>query len=351
MVPPERRALLATLVQRAATPGTDTLLVGEPGTGRSLLLGLAVQGARDAGVLVLATRAATTAGRPFDGVAGLLRAVPGRAREALRPEHRETVAALLDRPTARQPSSTAVADALAAVLRDLLADSPVCLAVDDRPQLDPQSATVLRGVLDEFAGSRPAPSVLATQRLDEVLTGVPDRLVATSATQPDVLTVPPLSVGALATVLRSTTGQRWDEAGAGELHRATGGNPRWATELGRQQLAHLPGHVGVQLPASVRAALGTRLAAAPDRARYALTVVAALGSADPSCVLALLPGEQVALVEARDAGLLRWTAGRLEPAHAVLGTAALATLGHGRVEALRRELYAELGRCGQPPGA
>lgn len=154
----------------------------------------------------------------------------------------------------------------------------------------------------------------------------------------DVLPVPLLSIGSLADVVSAGTGQRWDGAAVGELYRATGGNPRWAAELAGQQLAHLPGSVGVQLPASVDRALRTRVLAATERTRYTLAVVAVLGSAAPELVLGAVPDHQVALVEAFDAGLLRWSAGRLEPVHPVLGTAALALLGHRRTQERRREL-------------
>jgi hypothetical protein len=339
-VPPERRSLLVALVGRAATPGTRSLLVGEPGTGRSLLLDLAVRGARDAGVFVLETRAAGTADRPFSGLADLLQAVPERHLRALPSQQRAAVATVLVRRGEDLESGDDLRAGVAALVRALQRESPVCLAVDDWPQLDHESATVVRGVLDPFPAPREgrSPSLLATQRLEEVLTGVRDRIDPLAFGPQDVLPVPSLTVGSLAAVVTARTGQRWDGAAAAELHRATGGNPRWAAEIAGQQLAHLPGSVGVQLPASVDRAVRTRVLAAPERARYALAVVAVLGSADPEVVLAAVPDHQVALVEAFDARLLRWSAGRLEPVHPVLGTAALALLGHRRTEQLRREL-------------
>ena len=294
MTPPERRALLGTLVARAASPGSRTLVVGEPGAGRTHLLAQAVRGARAEGVAVL--------------------------------------------------SATGLPDAVTVVEGALLAASPVCLAVDDWPLLDPESAAVVRELLDRSPRGGPGVSLLATARQDEVLTGLPDPVDGTLFAGTDVLPVPALSVGSLADVLTVTTGQRWTGAAAAGLHAATGGNPRWATELAGPQLAHLPGHVGPQLPGSVAAALGARLDALTDRAREALTVVAALGGADPECVLAVVPDHQGALAEARDARVLRWTGSRFEPAHPIVGTAALARLGHRRVEQLRRELYARLGR-------
>jgi hypothetical protein len=340
---PERRALLATLVARTATPGSRTLLAGEPGAGRTHLLGLAVRGAREAGVVVL-DAAAAGAGGPFAGLAALLRTVPGRHLAALPAEQRAALDADLTGPVVDPTALLALRDAVTAVLAALLVEFPVCLAVDDWPLLDRESATVVRRLLDRSPDGGPAVSLLATQRLAEVLTGVPDRVDATLFHTTDVLPVPALSVGSLAAVLAVTTGQRWSGAAVAGLHAATGGNPRWATELAGPQLAHSPGHVGPQLPASVAGVLGARVDALSDRARAALTVVAALGGADPACVLAALPDPQVALVEARDAGVLHWSEGHLEPVHPVLGTAALARLGHRRVEELRRTLYGHLGR-------
>ena len=345
MIPPERRELLATLVRRATGSGSCTLLVGEPGIGRSRFLELSMQGARAEGVLVLDTRASDTDDRPFQGLIGLLRAVPDRHLQALPPDQREAVTTTLAGRAADLSSLTALRDGVAAIIRALVAESPVCLAIDDWPQLDLETAKVVRHVLDQFPGEGRAPSLVATQRLDEVVTGTRDRIDSSAFGAQDVVPVPPLTVASLPAVVHDNTGQRWDVAVSTELHRATGGNPRWAAELAGQQLAPLPGNVGVQLPASVADVLSARVAALTDRARYALTVVAALASADPECVLGLFHDDQIALVEARDAEVLRWSARGLQPVHPIVGTAALAYLGHRRTEQLRQQLYARLGRC------
>jgi len=345
MIPPERRALVATLSRRATAPGSRALLVGEPGIGRSRILELAVQSARAEGVLVLEVRASDVDHRPFHGLIGLLRTVPDRHLRALPREQREAVTATLARRAADLSSTTALGDGVVAVVRALVSESPVCLAVDDWPQLDLETTKTVRYVLDRFAVEGRAPSLVATQRLDEVLTGTRDRIDSSVFGAQDVLPLPSLTVDSLGAVVHANTGQRWGAAVSAELHRATGGNPRWAAELAGQQLAHLPGHVGVQLPASIADVLSARIGALTDRARYALTVVAALSGADPKCVLRLFDEDQVALVEARDAAVLRWSAEGLEPMHPIVGTAALAYLGHRRTELLRQQLYARLGRC------
>ena len=360
-VPPERRPFLAELTRRVTGAGTRTLVVGEPGIGKSRLLELAVRAAQAEGVRVLPVRAAG-GGQPFAGLADLLLALPEALLEALPPVQRAAVDVALARRTVDRPlPPTALRTAVAALVGALLADGPVCLAVDDWPLLDPESAVVLRHVLDRPARAGRAPSLLATQRMDGVLSGEQDRVEGDLFRPEDVLPVPPLTACSLAALVTARTGHPWSAAAVAELHRRTGGNPLWAAELSHPQLGRpATGAEEVGLPASLAGVLATRTRRLAPGALTALAVVAALGSTPPETLAALVPDHRDALVDALEAGVLRCTGRGLEPTHPLLGTAALESLGpRGRMQLHQRlaELASSAGERAHhlhlavPPGA
>jgi DNA-binding NarL/FixJ family response regulator len=326
-VPAERRALVGDLVERAARPGTRTLLVGEPGIGRTTVLDLVVRQARARGVQVLHARASADRDQPFHGLIDLLRGVPRCDVEALPPLQRTAVDVALARRAADPALPAAALPAGVTTLLATLVDrGPVCLAVDDWPLLDPETAELLRHVLRRPGPGGRLPSLMATQRLVGVLSGSRDTVEHALFSPADVLPVPSLTVGSLDALVTARTGRRRSAAVLGELYRLTGGNPLWSAELSHPQLGR-PGSDAVSLPGSVTPMLAARIRALSPGARRALATVAALGSATPATVLALGPDLRSGLAAAADAEVLRLTDRGWEPTHPLLGAAVLESLG------------------------
>jgi DNA-binding CsgD family transcriptional regulator len=335
-VPAERRALVSELVDRAGHPGTRSLLVGEPGIGRTTLLDHVVGEARAHGVTVLYARGETGPARPFSGLLDLLGGITTADLDALPPVQRAAVDVALAR---RAPDPTLPPTALAAGVTALLARGPVCLAVDDWPLLDPETTELLRHVLQRPGRGWQGPSLLATQRLTAVLSGSRDTIDHDLFLPEDVLPVPSLTVGSLDALVTARTGACRSTAALRELHRLTGGNPLWSTELSHPQLGR-PDLEAEELgvPGSVAAMLAVRVRALTPGARHALAVVTALGTATTATVLAVGPDLRTGLAEATDAGVLRCTGRGWEPTHPLLGAAVLESLGAPG----RRELHARV---------
>jgi DNA-binding CsgD family transcriptional regulator len=347
-VAPERRALLAELATRATAAGTRTLLVGEPGIGKSTVLDLTVATARAEGAVVLDVRAAGSHGQPFAGLIDLMHPLQDADLDALPPVQRLAVEVALARRTVDRPlPPTALRTAVATWVEGLLVHGPVCLAVDDWPELDPETAVVVRHVLTRPARDGRAPALLATQGLYGLLSGAQDRVDSDLFRPSDVLPVPPLSLGSLADLVTERTGRRWSSTVLGELHRVTAGNPLWAAELSHPQLSTLAAAPDVTTPPSLADVLATRIGGLTTGARTALAVVAALGRVAPERLADVLPAGRAGLLDALDAAVLRRTPQGLEPVHPLVGAAALASFGAGTRSDLHRLVAAVATTAGE----
>ena len=153
------RAVLADLVRRAAEGRADdvVLLSGEPGIGKSRLLGELGALTRALGGTVLAGRAfEAEAVRPFGIWIDMLRGahladLSGDLRQHLAPLFPELGAAPSD-----AESKARLFDGVARLLGDLSARAPLVLAVDDLHWLDEASAGLLHYVARVSVGTRVA---------------------------------------------------------------------------------------------------------------------------------------------------------------------------------------------------
>ena len=147
-------ALISAFTERAATGGEALLLFGEPGAGKTVLLDVAADAARDAGSQVLRAAGAefeadlTYAGLhqvmlPLFGEFGRLSAV-----------HRDALNAALGSGEGPPPDRLQVSAATLTALRQAASSSPVLMIVDDLQWLDRASASVLGFVARRLAGSR-----------------------------------------------------------------------------------------------------------------------------------------------------------------------------------------------------
>jgi hypothetical protein len=136
-------AELARLIDKAAMVGQAVVLVGEPGIGKTALLGTAGELARARGFEVLtATGVESESQFPFAGLHQMLRPVLGATKQVSAAHRRALLTAfgLADGPS---PELYLIALAAVSVLEAVAAARPVAVLVDDVQWLDPQSQEVL----------------------------------------------------------------------------------------------------------------------------------------------------------------------------------------------------------------
>lgn len=145
--------MLDGLIGCAAARGAALVLVGEPGSGKSALLGWTALEAEGRGTLVLR---ATGTGVDAPSFAGFTRAAAPLMAHAdrLGATHREALSVALGLADGRLPPPTTVAQAVLALLLATAAEEPVLIVVDDVQLFDPYSAEVLAFLATRVAGHR-----------------------------------------------------------------------------------------------------------------------------------------------------------------------------------------------------
>lgn len=266
----------ALIARLASGSSGRLLLVGEPGIGKSSLLGVAARRARRRGVRVLHVRAVEgSADVPYAVLADLHDAAGGQA---------PAVAG-----TAR------AADALYAALLAARTAQPVLVLLDDAQNADRASLTAVDTALGRLVGS--AVGCLVASR--------PDRDVERVLASWGRLDLPPLSSESSVGILRSVLGVGIDAGVAQSLAAALGGNPLALKESARMLTPD-------QL--NGRAPLPDPLPIAPTLMRAWGAAVAALPEATQAAVLDLaVAGPRPALLGAL-AGNGTWSIADLDPA-------------------------------------
>ncbi len=289
------------------------LIEGPAGIGKSTLWAAGIDLARRRGWWVLSCRPVESeAPLSFSALGDLLDAVPEAALAGLpRPQRQALEVALLRaEPGPDPPDQRAVAVALLGVIRALTDTAPVIIGVDDLPWLDRSSAVVLEyalrrlttqsaGLLATVAsGDSASPVASLRRRLPQ------DRVVS--------IDVGPLSLDALAAMLRDQGGPPESWPDLVELCGASGGNPYFAQELaaalgadGGRRGAGQP----LPVPQSLQPLIRRRLRGLPRTGRdVALVVAASSGHPTVKLVLAACGNDQVAqegLDSAEAAGVLQ----------------------------------------------
>src|SRR6266699_3723380 len=207
------------------------VFAGEPGIGKTALWLEVCERARERSMMVFAARPVAAEARlAFAALADLLEPVADDVLRGLpEPQRRALAVALLrEDPGGARLDQRAVGAATISVLAALARTAPVLVAIDDLHWLDRSSARVL---------------AFAARRLGR------------------------LPVGLLA------------RRALGRIGQAAGGNPFFAVEIARSLPDdHDAGQAVLPLPDSLRALIGARVAALPERARHALLPAAALRS-------------------------------------------------------------------------
>ena len=323
-----------------AGPRLVLVIEGEPGIGKTTLWTEATGRARAAGWHLLSCRpAASDAGLPHVGLADLLRSVPDDAFARLPAPQRRALGVALLREEAGgiDLDPRAVGTGLTALLGLIGGDGPLMLAVDDAQWLDPASARALGFALRRLDdGQLRLVTAVRTEGPGGGRTGAFATVEASLDRQTVTrIEVGPLSVAAIHQMFARTLGSSFARPVLVRIHRAAGGNPFYALEIGRevQHLGVPPPSQPLPIPGDHRDLALLRLRRLPRATRDVLAVVAAM--ARPSTadldLDALAPAELSGIVRVRRDG-------RAEFTHPLFGSALYSSLPESRRRGLHRDL-------------
>ena len=280
----EELGSLEVFLAEALTGPAALVVSGEPGIGKTALLGAALAEARTRFPAVLHCRGAEAeAALGFAGLSELLTEILGEVSRSLPPPRRRAleVALLLAEPEDDSLQAHAVGLAILDVLRELEKRGPVLLAIDDLQWLDTSTAAALQIALRRVRNERIG--VLATVREAEGVE-VPLELERSFAdgglTQ---LALGPLGVGALHRLLKNRLGLQLARSDLVHVRDASGGNPLFALEFGRELVrssAEFEPGKPLRVPDSLAKLLRVRLAELPPETVQILQIAAAAG--DPT---------------------------------------------------------------------
>jgi DNA-binding CsgD family transcriptional regulator len=276
----EELGLIEAFVADLERGPSALVLAGEAGIGKTILWKAGVEGALSGSVRVLICRGfEAEASLSFSGLSELLTSVLEEVLPALASPRRRAleVALLLVEPGEVTPDVHAIGLAVLDVVRFLAQRGPVMVAVDDMQWLDGASSAALQVALRRLreepvgvlATVRDASGVSVPIELERCFTG--ERLGRCS--------VGPLSLRALHHLLKDKLALDLTRPEVVRLHMATGGNPFFALELGRELVrtnARSTGGRALRVPESLRGLLGGRLARLPTDTGDVLLQVAAL---------------------------------------------------------------------------
>jgi len=327
------RGVLAELLERVPAQGGALVLGGEPGIGKSALLGEAVRSAAARGMLVLRTSGVQSeASLPFAGLHQLLRPVLGFAA-GLPQRQQAALGAAFGTAEETAPEPFLIALAALQLLSEAAAQTPVVLAAEDAQWLDRPTADVLTFIARRV-DSDPV-LLLATIR-----DGYPSPLLQAS--------LPSLHLEGLAAdpadKLLDAAFPCLPSAARGRIVAEAEGNPLGLTEL-PSALAATPARAGGRLPLTRRleqvfAARAAELpavtqtlllvAAADEHSTLAQVMKAAIVTGAKPTVSDLVPAVEAHLIDADDhalrfrRSLVRWalyqaaTVAERHAAHAAL---------------------------------
>lgn len=336
------QSALAALSSRRGGPPAVLVLSGPAGVGKSALWRVGVELLGASGRVVLrAQPGAREARLPFAGLADLLDPLGG-GWPAATPGHERAVldAALLRRPPRTPATQLGVARAVLNVLRAIAADAPVAIAIDDVQWLDEPSAHVIEYVLRRGAVDAGLLAVRA-ERPD------PLPLALEGLTEPGLerIDLGPLSEAVLGRIVSDRVGRAPSPAVLRGLHRASGGNPFFATEIVRAALARgdaIDGPAALPVPESLVRLPARRLAALTGGASEAV-LLCALAAQPTWDLVERAGGTPSAIREALAAGVLVREGERLRVGHPLLAAAAHDRASPAERRAAHRALAAATG--------
>lgn len=222
----------AFLVTAARQPA-GLLIEGEAGIGKTTLWDGVVHRAAGAGFVVLSARTAQAeSGLAHAAVADLFAKIDSRVLAGL-PDMQRLAAdrVMLRDVTAGRPTDERVtAAALLSAVHAMCARAPVLIAIDDVQWLDPSSVAVLAFVARRLKGPV---GVVVTERRGEDVGEPAASWLQVGTAGVARLQVPPMSLGALHTMLTARLGRRFSRPAIVRIAEVSAGNPLYALELAR----------------------------------------------------------------------------------------------------------------------
>ena len=295
----------------SAREGVSGLAVtGPAGIGKTAVWQEAARRAGESGFLVLTARPTGSEVKlSFATIADLLAPVGPEALVALpTPQRRALESALLRTDVGDAAlDSRAVATGLLSLLLELSSSRPLVVAVDDAQWVDAASAAAL---------------AFAVRRLDGLPLGVlvsvrvegerPDSFEQSlPAERLGELEIGGLGVAALHAVLKQQLGRVFPRPVLVRIVTASGGNPFYALEIGRELErtgVPVPG-APLPVPKEVRSLARARLQRLPDATLEALVAAASLSRPDVSVLdaRALAPAEEAGIVNVGSDGVVHFS--------------------------------------------
>ena len=335
---------LTGLLRKAPVAGQAVVLIGDPGIGKSALLGAAGDHARKDGFRVLtATGVQSEAQLPFAGLHQLLRPVMNSA-DKLISAHRNALLSAFGLSTSPPSEMFPIALAAENLIAAVAADQPVALLADDVHWLDPQTQEVLTFVARR-AGPHPVVIIGAAR------TGHPGPYV--SAGLPE-LNLHGVEDAAAAEILRTHAGAL-GPADRLRIQREAQGNPLALLELPAAWLGPAAAPADWQPPAlsaRLERAFAGPVAGLPPLTRDAVLIAAVDPVSEMAEILAATseftgrPATRDAFGPAAGAGLLRISDGLLHFRHPLVRTGILQAETLTRRQAANAALAAVL--TGEP---
>ncbi len=309
----EREGALAALSAACAEAergrGRLALVGGEAGAGKtSLVRAFVARGPAGRRVLIGACDSLSTP-RPLGPLRDVVAAAPG-------------LRTLLETSARRE-------ELFGAVLAELRRIRPTLLVIEDAHWADAATIDLLRFLARRVEST--GALVVVTMREDEVGPAHPLRVALGDVASSGVLQRIPVEALSVEAVRTMASGTGLD---AVELHRRTGGNAFFVTELvaGR----------GASVPHNVLDAVLARVGRLPLAARRTLEVAAVAGTSAELPVLERVLGRALSLESAVTAGLLDAGPSRVGFRHEIVRQAILSLLPPGRERALHGELLQAL---------
>ena len=328
----ERREIEQALAGARSGASAVLALTGEPGIGKTALLGYAAQ--RSTGMRLLRARGIESETQvPFGSLLELVRPALVLLDQIPAPQTAALEAALALRPAAAQ-DRFAVGAATLSLLAAYAEQAPVTVLVDDAQWLDGPSAAALL-----FAFRRLVADPVAV--LIAVREGEPSLL--------DGADLPVIRLGGLSLDEAALLAPGLPPDAIGRLHQATAGNPlalgELATDAGDRDLMLAPEGAPVMVSARISRAFLRRASMLDPQAAQALVLAAISGAGDLATLelaAARLGIDLSGLDQAEQAGLVSLGAGRVEFRHPLARSAVYADAPASQRRAAHRAMAAVL---------
>jgi DNA-binding CsgD family transcriptional regulator len=337
----ELAAIRAFLAAPEELPGA-VVLEGEPGIGKTVLLGQAMAEARSYRILAAAPAEAERE-LSFTGLMDLIEPVLEPAVTELPPPQRHALeVALLQRDTGgSDPDPRAIGAGVLGVLRALARDGPLLIVVDDVQWLDGASQSALSFAVRRLQAEPVA--LLFGRRLDGEAERAPlERSLAGERLR--ALQVGPLTLGAVQRILRERLGDALPRPVVRRVWQASAGNPFFALEIAQAlqgRVASVEPGQPLPVPENLARLVQDRVGALPPGALRVLWIVAAASTPTLGLLESALGTDIGPLLEsAVDAKIVELRGDRIRFVHPLFASAVYSLIGEDE----RRELHLRLAR-------